>query len=651
MSGGCGTTSGVGSGTFTIVESQIDVFKNYASDAFSASMEAMSTIADGFSGVANSIQGLSKIDLPYHESVEFVRPTRPELNEDIAFTVPAGLREQPSTGWKAGNNFSIDAGSVPEFTAANPVLGIYAFPSTALPTRPNDPDALVVPTYPDSPELPDTELPDLLEITLPELVVPDLSVILAQVAALRSSIPTAPSLPSDINYLALVRQFMNEAKPDIDDILVNLVPSLEYLLSGESTGIPANVADLLRNRAFSAEDKQAFQAESEVLNDWLSRGFTLPGGALESRLLAVRQENRDKKWALNRDLWIEEAKQEIENLRTAIQQGIAYEGMHKDALTKLYGIAGQLAEQQANVTLKIIDAAIEIYKAKAQMWQIQFSVIKDEIQIELSKLEAYKTELEGQRLVSQLNQQTVDVYKAQLEAVNQRVAIYKTQVDATNSELQAELGKLEYAKSRVQIYTAEISAYETTWKAYGEAVRSDLGKVELHKSLTQAYAARVDAYGKNVDAEKAKASLEIEKLTLEVKEWETQIELFKAQLQAEVSRVESLTKIYESSVRVYATDAQIEETYVTSELKKLDYDLSVEKFTADVAIKAAELEQTKLVETSKIAVGALDGVARTGAQLAGSAMSAMNVGASISSSSGFSQSVGCSESYNYDMSE
>jgi len=649
MAGLCGSASSTG-GTRDLVDSQISRFTQKGDEAFAAALTALDQIAGTFESKIEAA-GLNldgaetftkSTSLP-----EFEKPDAPGEPE-ISFNPPADLVEPPNfenTDFRGLSSLRAPTYNV----GSEPQLQMPAQPSTVLPQRPDDPSPLSVPTYPSSPTLTDPILPRLRDVSLPTLIVPDLSAIQSEIAALRNSLPEAPELPDNIEFTSVVNSLFSSARGIISNAVPGLLARLSELLSGNSTGISSSVALLLRNRAFAAEDQQAQQALNEVQTDWLSRGFTLPSGALEAKRLLIQQQNRDKKAALNRDLWIEESKQEIENVRAAIQQGVAYESMHMDALIKLYGICGQLAEKQADVQLKLLDAAVAIYKAQAEVWQIQFSVIKDEIQIELAKVEVFKAELEGQKLIGQLNQQDVEVYRAQLDALNSRVAIYKTQVEAANSLLQAELGKLDYAKTRVQIYTAEIGAYETEWKAYGEAIRGELGKTELYKSLVQGFSAQVEAYAKNVDAEKTKASLEIETMGLKLKTWEARNERYKTQLQTESIRIESLAKVYDSTVRAFGVKSQAEEARVSAGLKGLDYELNVDKFSADVLIKNAELEQTRTLALSKLSVDAMDAVARTGAQLAGSAMSAMNVGASLSASDSNSDSTSCSTSYSYDM--
>jgi hypothetical protein len=431
--------------------------------------------------------------------------------------------------------------------------------------------------------------------------------------------------------------------------LSSLCPRLAELLSGTSTGLPAAVEQALRDRAFAAEDRQAFQAEQEATVDWLARGFTLPGGVLEAKLATIRQLNRDKKAQINREVWIEAAKFEIENLRFAVQQGIAYEGLLRDSWGKLYGIVQAMAQTDIEVDLKILDSAIALYKVKVEAWQAEFATIKDQLQIELAKLEIYKSELEGQKLVGQLNQQDIDLYKTQWEALNIKVGVYKTQVDAANSLLQAELAKLEYSAKLVQIYTARISAYEAEWKAYSAAAEAEKSKTELYESQTKAFASRVAAYASEVDAAKTIADLDVTSLKLQLEAWQSQLEQYKAELQTELGRIDSVVKGSANEADIYKTKALVESGYTDFEMKKLEYSLGVDRLDADITLKEAELNQSRELFLMKTALEALDGIARTGSQLAGSAMSAMNVQASLGSSSSTSDDYNENHNYNYEM--
>ena len=646
--------------TNELVQAQIAGFKNYADQAFNTALAALDAIANTYgSSWANiGIGGGNSGSIPLDSLPNYVKPTPIPVAPDIEFAQPDDPGEPLSAS--AIENALIEAKArlagiaVPVFTDTPLPLQLPLPPSGTLPAPPTDPAPIVAPVYPESPELTFPVLPALRAITLPDLAAPDLSGITALIAELRATRPVAPVLPESPDFGSLASHYYTLTNQQLTAFvgqctaLANLCPRLAELLSGTSIGMPAAVAQALRDRAFAAEDRQAVQAKTEALTDWLARGFTLPGGALEAKLATIHTLNRDKKAQLNRDLWIEEAKLEIENLRFALQQGIAYEGLLRESWGKLYNIVQALAQTEIEVNLKILDAAISLYKTKVEAWQAEFATIKDQLQIELAKLEVYKAELDGQKLIGQLNQQDIDLYKTQWEAINAKVSVYKAQIDAANSLLQAELAKLEWAVKRVQIYTAQVGAYEAEWKAYGVAAEAEKAKVELFESQSKAFASRVTAYAGQVDAAKAIADLDVTALKLQLEAWQNQLEQYKAELQTELGRIEALVKGSGVDVEVYKTKALVEEGYTNFEMKKLDYGLNLDKLNADITLKEAELQQSRELSLAKLAQDALDGIARTGAQLAGSAMSAMNVQASLSSGSTTSDSF--QETHYYDES-
>lgn len=631
--------------TKDIVQSQISEFQAYADSAFSTALTALHEISDEFEGGYEPI-GVdwggptysSITDLPtYVKPAPVPVPPTVELERPTSAGEPLSTETIEDTLADAKEKFSELV--VPVFTDTALAVQLPTPPNSGLPTPPDQPAPFESPEYPDAPEYETPLLPELRAITLPDLDAPDLSGVTAMISSLRADKPVSPVLPATPNFRDLSAYYYTLTNNQLTAFvgncaaLASVCPRLTELLAGDSIGIPAAVAQGLRDRAFVAEDRQAFQAEREALSDWLVRGFTLPGGALEAKLAQIRQLNRDKKAQLNRDLWLEEAKLEIENLRFALQQGIAYEGMLRDSWAKLYGVVQAMTSADIETALKVLEAAISLYKTQVEAWSVEFSTVKDQIQIELAKVEVYKSELEGQKLIGDLNQQDVELYKSRWEAVKAQADVYKTSVDAANGKLQAELGKLEYAAKRIQIYTAQVGAYGEEWKAYGIAAEAEKTKTELFRAQAQAFSARVDAYGKSVDAAKVMGEFDMDGLKLRLERWQGQLEQYKADVQTEVARIDAQVKASGVESDIYKAKAQVEGAYTEFEIRKLDYALSVDRLASEVALKTSDLEQTRELALQKMALEALDAVARTGSQLAGSAMSAMNVQASLSSGS------------------
>src|SRR5690606_8254268 len=119
--------------------------------------------------------------------------------------------------------------------------------------------------------------------------------------------------------------FINWAEPKYEsELLDDLMLQVRSMMAG-GTGLPAAVEDALFSRArerLSAETQRAVQ---EAFDTWAGRGFSMPPGMLTKAVSVAQEEGRLKAAELNRDILVEAAKWEIENIRFAVQQGMALE--------------------------------------------------------------------------------------------------------------------------------------------------------------------------------------------------------------------------------------------------------------------------------------------------------------------------------------
>lgn len=648
----CGFVTGPA--TSDLIQTQLSTVMGYGDAAFSLTTAALSELKDVFGATFDADPtGIGVNGSNFAASVlvpVFTRPTAPD-ELALEFVSPARPPNPPDLS----DAPTLNVGASPTFSEAAPTYALPAQPGALTARPPADPDPLAVPAYPDAPTLLYPDAPDPRAFVLPVLDPPDLAGIEAWLVTLRTERPEAPDVFLNDNFLSTLDAQYSVTQTRIADYLASSPvvsatrATLAAQLAGGSIGVSAAVAQMLRDRAFAAEDAQAFQAEQTALADWAARGFTLPAGALDAKLMAIRQEARDKKAQLNRDLWLDEAKLEIEALRFAVQQGVAYEGLYRDSWFKLYDLCRNLAQQVFDVQVKAVEARIEVYKAQLVGWQAEAEWVKVQLQAELSKLDVYKGQLEAAKLIGQLNQIDVDRYRAALEAVKTRVDVYKAEVDAANAKLSGEVERIKSYGEMVRAYTARVGAYEAEWRGYGAAVQGEIGKADIYKSLVQAFATRVDAYKVGVDAEKTAGSFKIDVLRLELEAWQAKVEKFKAELQAETARVGAGTQIYDSTVKRYGTAVQAEDSYIGSETRKAGLDLEAFRLNSDIALKKVDHELQKLLETTKITVAALEGIARTGGQVTAGAFSALNMSASMSNGTSYSNSTGCSESYSYEF--
>jgi hypothetical protein len=573
----------------------------------------------------------------------------------VTFQLPADLADFTDTFTPPQGITFVSPPTPDEFSTSFTAPAVPAFATPTAPTRfsgdvpalaprseptltaqsPGEMPLISIPSYPAAPPLSKPADPQNYNIPLPTLRIPDLSGIDALLDSILNGKPDDPKLSLPANeYL----DTFNSLRGTLGAEQVPVLPieeTLTWMLAGHSTGLPANVAALLRDRAFAAEDRQAFQAEATAQGEWLARGFTLPGGALTAQIERVRQQNRDKKAELNRDLWIEESKLEIENLRFAVTSGIQYQTALWDSQIKLWGICSELANKFSDVQIRVLEANLSLFKSKLDAWQTEASVYKDYInallQAELGKLEITKTEADISRLFVEMNKQEVELYKARTDGIMAEVNLYKAQIDAANGQLQAETLKLEAFAKQVQVYVASVGAYEAEWRGYAAAVQADGAQVEAFKARVQAYGTDVDAYGKQVDAEKARVSAQIEVGQFALEAYKTdatvysaQVDAYRSAVSAEQARVTGEVEIaklpleaYKAQSQVYAAQADAygkrvqaasAKASAETEIAKLPIEIykgEVQAYAAEVdaygkVVQAKQAEVTSYVEVEKL---------------------------------------------------
>lgn len=142
-------------------------------------------------------------------------------------------------------------------------------------------------------------------------------------------------------------------------------------------------------------------------------------------------------------------------------------------------------------------------------------------------------------------------------------------------------------------------------------------------------------------------NLETAKLSLQ--EWVAQLDHFKTLLQGEVSRIQASAELSNARVKLYEAEIGAEKASTDLEATEQGLILQKAKIDGDITMKAYELEQQKLIEETRTTLSALDGIARTGSQLAAGALSALNMSASIGNSTSFSNDTSCSTNYNVEV--
>jgi chromosome segregation ATPase len=529
-----------------------------------------------------------------------------------------------------------------------PLISIPLPPSLPARTAPTAPKVVIpeIPVYegeplPTVPTLRDLQLPEEPDIRLEDfnIVRPDFDALM-------------PSGHLDNNYYADVdtrrAQALTELRTsDLDGQAVRARWG-EMILGG--TGLPIPIEQALFDRALQREEMSAQQAVNQAHQEWAARGFSLPGSTLLARVSEAHNANRAARAQINREVTIQYHNQEIENLRFAVQQGVALEAQWASQFSQAYELARQTADGFYRVAVAVLESRIARLRAALEIYQADIQAFRDRIQIELSKLEVFRSRLEAQRLIGDLNKLDVDIYVAQLQGVLAGVEVFKARVEGANAQIRAEVSKVDVFRGQVDGFRGLLESDKLQVDIFTSRTNAEEAKVRTYTAEVQGYAERVRAFSAEVQSESSRMDSLTRFSESKVREYATRVDAWRTQVGIDIERIRAAVAVFEAETGRYNAELGAETARVEGESRNTE--IAAARINASVAatLKQADQQIEQLRHSSSLALQALDGAARTYGQLAAAALSAVNLSASIGNSYSGSESVSCATGYNYNFS-
>jgi hypothetical protein len=567
-----------------------------------------------------------------------VPPFTPEVVDPPTFSLPTpsftdGAPERPGM---LPVTFEM-----PEPPSAPPDAPDILFPAApilgAAPVAPQMPVMADV-TVPDSPEYTLPAVPTIDELNLPDA--PDID--LSQFTIARPEFDT-----SDIeqgigfDYIGTVQQ-VRAMLGDAPQV-AGLVAKIEEMLVG-GTGLEPNAERAMYERSIARDDLASRQAVDEAMLQWSSRGFSLPGASVNATLARIQMENRQARQNHNREVYIRAHEVAVENLRFAVQQGIAYQGMLFENYLRFYDAARQIADGAFNVVQLMVNARIEMFKTELLVFQADIERFKAELQAELSKLEEYRIRLEGERVRAELSRLKVEVYQAQLQGVLAVVQIFRTQVDAANAQVQMNLSKVEQYKALLDGNRLRLDMDKLRYDIYGTAVQAEATKVGVFEAQTRAFGELVRAYTAEVQGESARVGAINDANKARADIYGSEIRAWATAIGADVERMNGAVNAFRGQVELFGAQVQQNSAFASVHMRQIDQIIQQSQIDNGALLKRADQQIAQIQHASTIGSTGLLGAANAFAQLAASAMSAISASASI----GDSSSYGLSHSASYE---
>lgn len=605
---------------YQIVSEQIDLMNKRADAALSKAYETLQSLQN-LGAALDTLPPTPTIDIPSTPDNPF-----PGLQVPVRAELPAiGDIRVPELNLDFSD---IDQGlgeldEPPEFTPS--VIGID------LPPRPSPIDTSGSPVRPetgsvDLPVAPAITMPDvgdLTPISVPDFDFPELPRFDALAPEFEASAPST------------VLQWEEPAYQSTN--LDSLKSTLARMLVG-GTGLPPAIEQALFDRARVREDINGQKAVDDAFQDAASRGHMLPPGALLKRVADIREANQLKVSETAREILINSAQWEIDNLRTALERGITLEAQLMDQSNAMAQRAFDAARLQLESEISLYNAQVSLFNARQTAYQVAADVYGKLLQGELAKLEVFKAQIEGERAKGDLNEQTVRVYTARLQGVTSLIDIYRAKMEGAKVQSDLIKSQIDAYSTDVQAYAQKLQAKKTEYDAYEAGVRAEQAKIGILEAESRAFAATVQAYESknNVRIQGVRARVDV--AGAKISQYTAQLQAEQARVQAELSSIQAITQAFQADVGRYS--AQINAASADRDLQARTVEARLRNNLAyyEIELKKYDAAIQQLLQRVQVQSEAMKSVGTITAQLASGAMAATNVSASMSGSAGISSS-------------
>jgi hypothetical protein len=554
--------------------------------------------------------------------------TLASANEPTAPTLNIASKSIPSS--QPFITPTLETPVAPTFTQAQPQLNFPSVPAALTTTLPSldyviktDFNFPVDYTYvlPNVPTIFDLQIPTAASIVLPTFDI---------------TFPTSNGIRiPDITFSFSENTYSDALLTDVKNVLI-------YRLQG-STGLPPVVEAALWNRERDREQTAALQAERTLLVERQGVGFSRPTGSALSALTQVVQETQSKLIDLGREIMIKQADLEQENLKNSIQQVIALEDILVRQNNNVNQRGFEVAKYTQDIAIEIFKSRITLFSTEVAAYQAYATAFNFKVQAELAKIEIFKAEIDAQRLIAEVNKETISLYLAQIDGVKAGADIYKTIVESVSERIKAENLKLDIFKTQIEAYSESVRAKASEYTIYSEQIKGEMAKVDAYDSTVKAFASKIQAYSAQSDVAIKTADVKINIEELNLKKFTAEVDSYIKQVQSDQLIYQSAIDVYKGETDVYMAKIGFNKASAELALKNVENVIQQNKYKSDIS-----LENTKITLQSLIASynATLEGKKAAGsmyATIGSSALQAINVSAQVQGQASLSGS----ESHTY----
>ena len=498
-------------------------------------------------------------------TIEYDLPTAPA---HVPYVIDKGIMPNRVDISKLLDSLDVDDLIVPDAPDA-PILNLPTAPALNFGDAPEKPNVKMDVQFPDKPTVVLPEMGKLREIVLPDFKFEELPKFTDTPPEFTATIPDNIDEMLAEAKAVLGKDYYASNK---DNAIKPLVVEIRAWLDGThlGTGLPAAVETALFNRARERDSIETERSVMVAIDQWASRGFSLPQGALDQQIATIREQGRLKAADLNRDIMVQSMEKQLEHLRFLTEQGMALEKMKQDLWLAYVKNMMDLAKFTIDSKIQILNAQISVFNARMEAFKSLIDVYKTKIEAAISRITAYRAQIDAQVAIGQINQQEVEIFKAKIDAVMSNVEIYKAMVQGETARVGLITAQFDAYKTEVQAFSEKIGAEKVKVEAFDSQVKAESTKATMYESLARMYASTVQGISAKSDITVKNANLKIEAARVQLQEYSANVDAYKTDVAASVSLAQNNTAVFAAKVDAYKTQSDVAISKVNSQVSLVD---------------------------------------------------------------------------------
>jgi chromosome segregation ATPase len=365
-----------------------------------------------------------------------------------------------------------------------------------------------------------------------------------------------------------------------------------------------------------------------------ARGYDLPPGALAGAEIEAYRNAGINKENLNADIAIKQAELAQANTQFITDKGVQLEqilrGFHESQAGRSFEAAKMVFQsgiELMNAHIAKINLDLERYKAEAVVYESR-------VKAALTAVEIFKAQVESAKVASDVQKNMVDIYEKQIAAIDTYVKMYATQMEAVKIAAQIEQTKMEIYNLETKAYIARMDAEKIKFDVYATQVDAEKAKATMYAEQVRAYIAEVEGAKAQLEAENIKLEAVLKENAMLIDKYKGELAGYTAEIDAVGKELSATVDSFRAEVQAYSAETNADAMYYQTKIKEIDSKIMEARFHLEKAVAEVKATTDGYIAIKSLEEKGTEGIMNVGAQLAASAMNAVNASASTSYNQG-----------------